>query len=236
MKKTCACVIPFYNEENRIISVLSELLKIEEFDTIILVNDGSTDNWWNLVKKYIKPFKKVQLIEYSHNHWKSYAVKQWLSQVHSDYVFFFDADLQWVKKEEVEFVIKSLYSHPEIDVWILRRIYTKRFVRIFMTDLLLSWQRILKTNDANNIFVWKISGYQMEIAINTYIYRNNKFGVRYPFSAENTFKREKYWQLAWLIREIKMYKNIFRYKWFIEYVKIPVNLAFKNIKSYKKIK
>jgi hypothetical protein len=37
-----------------------------------------------------------------------------------------------------------------------------------------------------------MSGYQMEIAINTYIYRNNKFGVRYPFSAENTFKKEKY--------------------------------------------
>jgi glycosyltransferase involved in cell wall biosynthesis len=178
----------------------------------------------------------VQLIEYSHNHWKSYAVKQWLSQVHSDYVFFFDADLQWVKKEEVEFVIKSLYSHPEIDIWILRRIYTKRFVRMFMTDLLLSWQRMLKTDDANNIFAWKMSGYQMEIATNTYIYRNNKFGVRYPFSAENTFKREKYWQLDWLIREIKMYKNIFHYKWFIEYVKISANLVLKNIKSYEKIK
>jgi hypothetical protein len=37
-----------------------------------------------------------------------------------------------------------------------------------------------------------MSGYQMEIAINTYIYQNNKNGARYPFSAENTFKKEKY--------------------------------------------
>ena len=105
-----------------------------------------------------------------------------------------------------------------------------------MIDLILSWQRMLKTDDANNIFAWKMSGYQMEIATNTYIYRNNKFGVWYPFSAENTFKREKYWQLDWLIREIKMYKNIFHYKWFIEYVKISANLVLKNIKSYEKIK
>lgn len=233
---TCTCIIPFYNEETRILSVLSELLKVKEFDEIILVNDGSADNWWNIVKNYIEDLKHVKLIEYPHNHWKSYAVKQWLSQVKTEYVFFFDADLQWVKKDEVEFVIKSLYSHPEIDVWILRRIYTKRFVRIFMTDLLLSWQRMLKTDDANKIFAWRMSGYQMEIAINTYMYKNKKKWVRFPFSAENTFKREKYWAFDWLIREIKMYKNIFHYKWFVKYVIISANLRLKNIKSYEKLK
>lgn len=233
---TCTCIIPFYNEETRILSVLSELLRVKEFDEIILVNDGSADNWWNIVKNYIEDLKHVKLIEYPHNHWKSYAVKQWLSQVKTEYVFFFDADLQWVKKDEVEFVIKSLYSHPEIDVWILRRIYTKRFVRIFMTDLLLSWQRMLKTDDANKIFAWRMSGYQMEIAINTYMYKNKKKWVRFPFSAENTFKREKYWAFDWLIREIKMYKNIFHYKWFVKYVIISANLRLKNIKSYEKLK
>jgi hypothetical protein len=33
-----------------------------------------------------------------------------------------------------------------------------------------------------------------------------------------------------------MYRNIFQYKWFIEYVKISANLVFKNIKSYKNLK
>lgn len=233
---TCTCIIPFYNEEKRILSVLWELLKIKEFDEIILVNDWSYDNWGNIVKKYIKNIKHVKIVEYPKNHGKSYAAKKWLSLVKTDYVFFFDADLQWVKKEEVEFVIKSLYAHPEIDIWILRRIYTKWFVRVFMTDLLLSWQRMLKTKDANEIFSWKMSGYQMEIAINTYIYQNNKNGARYPFSAENTFKKEKYWAFDWLRREINMYRNIFQYKWFIEYIKISANLVFKNIKSYKNLK
>ena len=233
---TCTCIIPFYNEENRILSVLSELLKVKEFDEIILVNDGSTDNWWNTVKNYTKNLKHVKFIEYSHNHWKSYAVKQWLSQAKTEYVFFFDADLQWVKKEEVEFVIKSLYLHPEIDVWILRRIYTKWYFRIFMIDLILSWQRMLKIEDAKKIFNWKMDGYQMEMAINTYIYKNKKNGVRFPFSAENTFKREKYWGIKWLVKEIKMYTHIFRYKGFFEYVKISANLWFKNIKSYEKLK
>jgi glycosyltransferase involved in cell wall biosynthesis len=230
---SCTCVIPFFNEENRILSVLRELLKVEEFDEFILVNDWSTDNWGSLVKDFIKDLKRVKLVEYPQNHWKSYAVKIWLSKVKSDYVFFFDADLQWVKKDEVWRVIKSLYKYPEIDTWILRRIYTKRFVRIFMTDLLLSGQRMLKTTDAKKIFEWKMSGYQMEIAINTYMYNHKKLWVRYPFSAENTFKKEKYWALKWFIREFNMYKNIFRYKGFFEYVKISACLWLKMIKSYK---
>ena len=232
---TCTCIIPFYNEEDRIISVLSELSKIKEFDEIILVNDWSTDSWSKLVKDFMKNLKHIKLIEYQPNHWRSYAVKQWLLHVKTQYVFFFDADLQWVKKEEIEVMIESLYSHPEIDIWILRRIYTKWVIRIFMTDLLLSWQRMLKTDDVNKIFAWKMSGYQMEIAINTYIYKNNKKWIRFPFSAENTFKMKKYWIIDWLINEFRMYRNIFRYKGFFEYVKISIRLVTKNIQSYKKI-
>ena len=58
--KNCTCVIPFYNEENRILPVLSELLKINEFNEIILVDDGSTDNWWSIVKNYIKNFEALR--------------------------------------------------------------------------------------------------------------------------------------------------------------------------------
>jgi glycosyltransferase involved in cell wall biosynthesis len=232
---SCSCIIPFYNEENRIISVLTELFNVEEFDEFVLINDWSTDKWGEIVKNFIKGFKKVKYIQYDQNQWKSYAVKQWLDRVESNYVFFFDADLQWVKKEEVQRVIKSLYCHPEVDTWILRRIYTKWYVRIFMVDLLLSWQRMLKTVDAKRIFEWEISWYQMEIAINTYMYYGKKYWVRYPFSAENTFKKEKYWFFKWLKREIRMYQNIFRYCWFLRYVKISANLWFNMIKSYEEL-
>jgi glycosyltransferase involved in cell wall biosynthesis len=230
---SCSCIIPFYNEENRIISVLRELLKVEEFDEFILVNDWSTDNGGEIVKNFIKGIKKTKYIAYDQNHWKSYAVKQWLDRVKSNYVFFFDADLQWVKREEVQKVIKSLYEHPEVDVWILRRIYTKWYVRVFMVDLLLSGQRMLKTNDAKRIFEWEMSWYQMEIAINTYMYYWKKYWVRYPFTAENTFKKEKYWFIKWLKREIRMYQNIFRYSGFFRYVKISAGLWLHMIKSYK---
>ena len=113
---TCTCIIPFYNEEKRILSVLWELLKIKEFDEIILVNDWSYDNWGNIVKKYIKNIKHVKIVEYPKNHGKSYAAKKWLSLVKTDYVFFFDADLQWVIPY-VTSVIKERRS------WICNKIF-----------------------------------------------------------------------------------------------------------------
>jgi hypothetical protein len=81
-----------------------------------------------------------------------------------------------------------------------------------------------------------MSAYQMEIAIDSYMYYNKKLWVRYPFSAENTFKKEKYWLLNWFKREFNMYRNIFRYKGFFEYVKISAWLWLKMIKSYKSLK
>jgi hypothetical protein len=33
---------------------------------------------------------------------------------------------------------------------------------------------MLKIEDAKKIFNWKMDGYQMEMAINTYIYKNKK--------------------------------------------------------------
>lgn len=50
--KTLAVVIPVYNEEKNIGSCLSHLLsQTVKPDTIVIVNDGSTDNTVNIVKK-----------------------------------------------------------------------------------------------------------------------------------------------------------------------------------------
>jgi len=64
-------------------------------------------------------------------------------------------------------------------------------VKLLYRELVLSGQRMLRAEDLCKVFEEKFDRYQLEIAINTYMYKNKKIAVRYPFSAENTFKSQK---------------------------------------------
>lgn len=75
-----------------------------------------------------------------------------------------------------------MYQHPEIDMGILRRIQAKRYVKVLYRELILSGQRMLKTQDFKEVFKKKFEKYQLEVAINSFMEKNKKIVVRYPFS------------------------------------------------------
>lgn len=237
MEKSCTCIVPFYNEEDRILGVLDKITKIKYFEKIILVDDGSIDSGKKTVEDYINKYKliNVELISYDKNKGKSHAVYTWLQKVVSNYVFLFDADLTNIKNEEINFLINSIYKNPKIDMWILRRIYAKRYIKILYRELILSWQRMLTTTDLKNIFKNKFDKYQLEVAINTYMQKNKKTVVRYPFSANNTFKSQKLWLLKWLKKDFSMYQNIINYQWVGNFIKHMFLFKPINIKTYSKI-
>ncbi|NOZ43950.1 MAG: glycosyltransferase family 2 protein [bacterium] len=74
MKKTCSCIVPFYNEEKRILGVLSSLLESKYIDEIIVVNDGSTDQGKIVVVDFIQNKKKISFVDSKVNKGKSHAV------------------------------------------------------------------------------------------------------------------------------------------------------------------
>lgn len=103
----------------------------------------------------------------------------------------FDSDLKGIKINEISYMIKDIYRHPEVDMGILRRIHAKRYIKIFYRELVLSGQRILKTQDLKEIFKKKFERYQLEVAINAFMQKKRKIVLWYPFTGENTFKSEK---------------------------------------------
>ena len=91
-------IIPAYNEEKRILPTLQALStfceqNLERYE-IIVVDDGSTDQTWSLVKDVLTdPF--VHVVRLSKNKGKGYAVKQGMLRAQGQYRFFTDADLPY---------------------------------------------------------------------------------------------------------------------------------------------
>ena len=89
-------VIPTYNEADSILEILNRVNKVTvsgfEFE-IIVIDDGSTDNTYKLLKGRSDLYAK--LIQKKENGGKGAAVKSGLEKATGKYVLFQDADLEY---------------------------------------------------------------------------------------------------------------------------------------------
>jgi len=91
-------VIPVYEAED----IIPELLKrlelslrpvISDYE-LILVEDGSMDNSWNVIEKAAIENKKIKAIKLSRNFGQHYAITAGLDVCSADWVIVMDCDLQ----------------------------------------------------------------------------------------------------------------------------------------------
>lgn len=92
-------VMPCYNEEEIIQSSITRLDQIcktcfKDNYEIILVDDGSTDSTWNMIKTLQIKYPKIQGLRLSRNHGHQLAILSGLSKVQCSLVLIIDADLQ----------------------------------------------------------------------------------------------------------------------------------------------
>jgi len=99
-KKLISIVIPSYNEEknvtllyNELKNVLWKVINKYEYE-IIYVNDGSSDNTWEEIKKLCNNDKKVKWINLSRNFWHQGALTAWFANVNWDAIISMDCDMQ----------------------------------------------------------------------------------------------------------------------------------------------
>jgi glycosyltransferase involved in cell wall biosynthesis len=123
---TIDIVIPLYNEEELIIKVLDMLEEVKypgfiSARKIIIVDDGSSDNSYQVVKNYIlNKLDHYSLLKMEKNSGKGAAVRYGIDHGTGDLIFIQDADLELVphdlpgmllvmKSLNVEFVNGSRY-------------------------------------------------------------------------------------------------------------------------------
>ncbi|MDR3062738.1 MAG: glycosyltransferase [Methanobrevibacter sp.] len=97
LSKTVSIVIPAYNEEENISSVISTIKKIDYVTEIIVVDDGSQDKTGEIAKSH-----GAILIKHIGNRGKGSALKTGLKNSKGDIVAFIDGDIKNLKKEMID--------------------------------------------------------------------------------------------------------------------------------------
>lgn len=88
-------VVPCYNEAENIPLILKRFQQVVEDNMeVVLVNNGSTDNSADILKKLLPDFKFARLVNVPVNKGYGYGILQGLKSCDSDYIGWTHADMQ----------------------------------------------------------------------------------------------------------------------------------------------
>ncbi|MFC2117245.1 glycosyltransferase family 2 protein [Bacteroidota bacterium] len=106
-------VISLYNEEESLPELLQWIHKVCHSNNynyeIILIDDGSNDNSWNIIEKFSKESENIRAIKFKRNYGKSAALFSGFEAAKGDVVITMDADLQ-DNPEEIPELMKMIYE------------------------------------------------------------------------------------------------------------------------------
>jgi glycosyltransferase involved in cell wall biosynthesis len=90
-----AVVIPVYNEESTVEKLLNIVLKQRPVQEVIVVDDASKDNTWEILQKVASKDQRIKLFRHEINQGKGAALRTGFSKVTAPFVIVQDADLEY---------------------------------------------------------------------------------------------------------------------------------------------
>ncbi|GAB3261102.1 glycosyltransferase [Larkinella harenae] len=228
METVCgvSCIVPFYNEGKRIFPVLETVTSLGLFDQVICVDDGSEDDTLAQIRQR---WPRITVIRLPENQGKTAAIQRALQTVVSPYVLLMDADLRNIERDELARIVETVGTCPDIDMIILRRLHAEWFVKMNRADVLLSGERILRTDDLRAILEKPVTGFQLEMAINEYMWTHHKEVRWVPWSARNTYKMTKCGPVEGFFKDMVMYANILDYIGLLSFFRQVAHFARKPL-------
>jgi glycosyltransferase involved in cell wall biosynthesis len=193
-----SCIIPFWNEDQRLFAVLDEVIKVQKLSETICVDDASNKDQSEEIKK---SYPNIILIRLNKNVGKSGAILEGLKYAQGNFILLLDADLRNLNHNEINNAMKAVEETSDIDMLILRRIKAPLFVKVTRGDVLSTGERIVKKQYLQEILTGSTKGWQLESVINMYMYQHKKKVYWFPHSGINT-----HWKWGWKV-DLKYHKR-----------------------------
>lgn len=86
--------IPVYNEEKSIEKIVQEVCKLNFDKEVLIVDDGSTDNSFSILKKLQQEYP-IRIIKHKKNIGKGAGIRTAVKYTHGDYFVIQDADFEY---------------------------------------------------------------------------------------------------------------------------------------------
>ena len=162
MNYKISCIISCFNEEKNIPKLLLDIrkFKLENKIKFIIVNNGSSDNSGNVIKKFKRKFKKIKFINIEKNKGWGNGIYQGLKNSKTPIVGWTHGDLEY-KISDLKKVLKIIES--------------KTFVNKIKKNFIIKGERI------NRNFTKKIFSVMMEVLCSIILLKSLKDINAQPF-------------------------------------------------------
>lgn len=121
MTAILSVLVPAYNEQETIGSVLERVLALPIVREVVVVDDGSTDETASIVERWCATDGRVKLLRQGRNQGKTAAVLRALSAAEGEIIIIQDADLEYDPKEIPDVIEPILEGHADV-------VYGSRFL------------------------------------------------------------------------------------------------------------
>lgn len=177
MKPQVTVIIPVYNEERTIGSIVEVARTWGRAAEIIVVNDGSTDRSLSALRRF---GNDVKIISYKKNRGKGYALAQGITASQQELLVFLDSDLVGLAHKDLEVLVTPMLNGTADMVLGSVRIWgsagdTKLF------DRLSGERTVWRTNVVGSLSAMEKVGYGIELFLNDLHKGKRVVTVELPF-------------------------------------------------------
>jgi len=103
-----SAIVACYNEEMRVAETIEALLECPSVDEIIAINDGSTDNTLEILKRFED---RIRIIDLEKNEGKGFAMAEGVRKARGDIVLFLDAHLLNLRDSHIRKLVEPLIEN-----------------------------------------------------------------------------------------------------------------------------